>query len=281
MRIWQQVLAGILVTGCGFLMAAPPPVRVGGGNTISAEYRAELIKRRALAEATYRNWAAATAKAPPTTASTRPVLRFFRINTESRRVVYVIKHSGSMMDNFDFLREEVKWSVRRLSPSQEFNVVMWEETADVIFDKDRLVKATQDNIQTLAKRIAEFVPQGQNDDIYDPLKQAFDEAFKMKPDTIIFVADGHFDPKLAEFVAQTNKKLKISIHTVAFVNKEPSYEERLRDLAKDNGGHYTFVSEEDFDALAAQFAPSATAPGSQPATTTAPSSAPAASAEKE
>jgi len=67
----------------------------------------------------------------------------------------------------------------------------------------------------------------------------------MKPQLIYFLTDGAFDPQLFDHVKSLNKDHKVHINTLAFVNADPRYESQLKDLAKQNGGSYKFVSEKD------------------------------------
>jgi len=174
-----------------------------------------------------------------------PKSNFYGNGGRAKRVCYILDHSGSMLDNFDFLREEAKSSIGKLAPIQFFNVVMVSENESVVLSKGQLVRATPDNVREFATKIAEYRAQGQNDDLLPPFQSAFEEAFRMKPELIYFLTDGHFDPKLAEVVNRLNADKKVKINTLAFVNKEPSYEAQLQKMAADNGGKYKFVAEKD------------------------------------
>lgn len=160
------------------------------------------------------------------------------------RIVYIIDHSGSLLDNFDFLREEVKRSVGNLLPVQQFAVVAFSEDVTVLGPQS-LQRATTDAKRDLEKRIDEIKAQGQNDDMLPPFEHAFESAFSLKPQLIYFLTDGAFDSKLYDVIKSLNKDHKVRINTLAFVNADPRYEGQLKELAKDNGGVYKFVSEKD------------------------------------
>ena len=174
-----------------------------------------------------------------------PKSNFYGTGGNATRIVYIIDHSGSLLDNFDFLREEVKKSVGNLVPLQFYNVVMVSEEAHTVLTPGQLVRANGESKKEFASKIAEYRAQGQNDDLLPPFQEAFEEAFKCKPQLVYFLTDGHFDPKLLDVVERLNKDKKVRINTLAFVNKEPSYEEQLRGMAKNNGGVYKFISEKD------------------------------------
>ena len=173
-----------------------------------------------------------------------PKSNFFGNGGGAFRIVYVIDHSGSLVDNFDFLREEVKRSVGNLLPVQQFAVVAFSEDVRVLGPLG-LQRATASAKRNLDRRIDEIDARGQNDDLLLPFERAFETAFSMKPQLIYFLTDGAFDPKLFDLVNGLNRSHKIRINTLAFVNADPRYARQLRKLAQDNGGTYKFISEKD------------------------------------
>jgi hypothetical protein len=174
-----------------------------------------------------------------------PKSTFYGTGGAATRIVYILDHSGSMIDNFEYLQKEATRSVQNLLPMQMFNVVMVSQTAETV-GGNQLDRATNTVKADFARKIKEnFRAEGQNDDLLPPFQDAFERAFAMKPEMIYFLTDGHFDPALAEVVERLNKDKKVKIHTLAFVNHDPSYEEQLQLLAKRNGGTYKFVSAKD------------------------------------
>jgi hypothetical protein len=168
---------------------------------------------------------------------------FFGNGGRGMKIVYILDHSGSMLDNFDFLRQEAIRSVGKLIPVQKFSVVMVSEVAVTIYPT--LQNATPTIQRDFATKLGTFRAQGQNDDLLEPFQEAFEKAFAMKPDLIYFLTDGHFDPRLTAVVDKLNVGKRVQVNTLAFINKEPSYEDQLKDMAKSNKGSYKFVSEKD------------------------------------
>jgi len=166
---------------------------------------------------------------------------FYGTGGNATRIVYIIDHSGSMLDNFEYLQKETKRSVGNLVPLQFFSVIMVSDTAAVIGEA-RLQRATGDAKRAFMTQLDEFVAEGQNDDLLPPFQEAFEKAFAMKPQLVYFLTDGHFDPRLRDVVQKLNREGKVHINTIAFVNHEPSYEDQLKELASRNGGVYHFVS---------------------------------------
>jgi hypothetical protein len=168
---------------------------------------------------------------------------FFDVAFQGKKVVYVLDHSGSMLDNFDFLRQEAIRAVGSLPEDSQFNVLMVSEAAAVVYAKPQAggAKAVKD----FSAKMAGYRAQGSNDDLLKPFQEAFEKAFTMKPDAIYFLTDGHFDPRLGAVIDKLNADKRVRINTLAFVNKEPSYEAQLKAIAKQHGGVYKFVSEKD------------------------------------
>lgn len=165
------------------------------------------------------------------------------------RIVYILDHSGSMLDSFDFLRQEVKRSVGKLLPSQRFAVVMFSETVDCVYARggSQLQPATPDAKQQLDGWMDNVKAQGVNDDLLEPFVQAFQKAFAMSPppQVVYFLTDGNHDPRLVERVREMNARSKVRIHTIAFVRITREAEENLRTIASEHKGKYKFVAEKD------------------------------------
>jgi hypothetical protein len=163
------------------------------------------------------------------------------------RIVYVLDHSGSMIDTFDFLREEVKKSLNGLTPMQAFSVVMFSEKVDEVFPKDgaHLVNATPDVKRDLQNFVDNVRAAGKNDDLFDPFADGLRKAFAMKPQIIYFLTDGNFDPRVVDEAKRLNTG-KVKINTIAFIKVSKEAEQSLQTIAADsNGGKFKFVTEKD------------------------------------
>jgi hypothetical protein len=159
----------------------------------------------------------------------------------------VLDHSGSMIDTFDFLREEVKKSLNGLTPMQAFSVVMFSEKVDEVFPKDatRLVNATPDVKRGLQDFVDNVRAAGKNDDLFDPFADGLRKAFAMKPQIIYFLTDGNFDPRVVDEAKRLNT-IKCKINTIAFIKVSKEAETALQAIAADsNGGRFKFVTEKD------------------------------------
>jgi hypothetical protein len=169
--------------------------------------------------------------------------------TAANRIVYVLDHSGSMIDTFDFLRAEVKDKLQKLTPAQRFSVIMFSEEVDQVFPKDAtaLVSASPMVKKDLVNFVDNVRAAGKNDDLYDPFAKAMQKAFAMQPQIIYFLTDGNFDPKVADEVKRLNTAGggKVRVYTIAFIKVSKEAEESLKTIALDNGGKFKYVQEKD------------------------------------
>src|SRR5262249_6216663 len=148
--------------------------------------------------------------------------------------------TGSMIDTFDFLRDEIKTSVGRLAPSQKFAVIMFSEKVDAVFPKPAaggtlaaaatgpataeadpgLAASTPENKLEFVHFMNNLRAEGKNAGKDEPFTDAFKKAFALKAQTIHFLTDNSFDPKLLDTIKELNKAAggKVRINTIAFIH---------------------------------------------------------------
>ena len=171
-------------------------------------------------------------------------VKFYNTKANAHKIVYILDYSGSMLETFDYLREEAKRSVNSLLPVQSFSVVMMSESSTSIFPA--LMRATPENKKEFANKIGMYAAKGQNDDMLDPFKDAFAKAFEMQPEIIYYETDGKADPRLVEEVDKLNKSKKVRVNTIGFMTSNDAMaEDQLKEIAKRNGGLFKSVKEQD------------------------------------
>lgn len=162
----------------------------------------------------------------------------------ARKIVYLLDHSGSMLDSFDFLREEVKTRLNELRAFHQIGLIMFSEDTNMIVGP-QLTRVTTD-VKTQAKNAMDKVrAAGKNDDEFDVFAKGFSQAVAMNPDQIIFLTDGNFDARLVDHVATLTKGKKIRIDTIAFIRISADAEANLKTIATNANGRYRFVSDKD------------------------------------
>lgn len=116
--------------------------------------------------------------------------------SNAERIVYVVDASGSLRSTWPFLIEELKRSIGRLAPTQQFQVIFFLDDAagtgrgyvraNHPTDDERahrLIRATRENIRSIEAWFDTIGPRGKG----DPL-EAIRIAFQFKPDAVFFLA---------------------------------------------------------------------------------------------
>jgi len=173
-----------------------------------------------------------------------PRSSFYGTGGNATRIVYILDCSGSMLDNFDFLKKQAQKSINNLVPLQGVAVIMVSDKATAL-GSGSLQRADSETKKQLTEEVAKQIAEGANDNLLTPFHNAFNRAFSMKPELIYFLTDGKFGDGLLGKVNQLNRDKKVHINTIAFVTEEPAYKQQLEQLAKENGGSYKFIREAD------------------------------------
>ncbi|MCA8976541.1 MAG: HEAT repeat domain-containing protein [Planctomycetes bacterium] len=183
------------------------------------------------------------------TERTRAPAKFFGLEIESHRVIFVIDVSGSMLEamygreydgrpaaRIDVARQEVIGAIERLDSHALFNVYAF--SSGVEKWKDESAGTNNEASRKAAITWVERLGANGGTNIYDSLEIAFQDK---DVDTIYLMSDGEptvgavIDPhRIREDVAFWNKHRKIKIHTVAVGGSL----EILEWLAEDSGGKH-------------------------------------------
>ena len=159
---------------------------------------------------------------------------------EARKIVYVVDRSGSMTDSIDYVKFELKRSIRELPDDKEFHVLFYSSGPCVEMPTRRLVNATERNRQFAYEFIDGIIAQGETDP-----SDALRRAFTVRPEVIYLLTDGEFDRAIVGLVRGLNAGGRVRVHTIGFLYTRPgtSAEGVLKQIASENGGNYKFVSE--------------------------------------
>lgn len=168
----------------------------------------------------------------------------------ARSVVYVLDRSGSMVEMFPLLKQELKRSIGSLEEDQTFDVI-WFAAGDYAELSQKLLPATFAN-----KRLA-------FDDINKPIEPAghtdptaaLRRAFGHKPDVLFLVTDADFAPnneRVVRTIRDRNRRKKTTVNTILMVYDRGGGGQRveeaiqlLRSIAEDNNGTYKRVTDSD------------------------------------
>jgi hypothetical protein len=176
---------------------------------------------------------------------------FFGVKAAGRKFVFIVDSSNSMRNGkFDAAKEELLYSIRRLTKEQSFYIIFFDANAErMVLPPDSEppllpVPATTENINR-CERWVKTVENELRTDPYDAVKFAIE----MVPDAIYLLTDGKFtDRGRTERYLKANnitddpvdgKKPRVVVHTICFWQNDG--EETLKAIAKEYGGTYRFV----------------------------------------
>jgi len=168
---------------------------------------------------------------------------FFGIESRGRRFLYVVDVSASMrkQNRLVILKEQLIESISVLPDYTSFSVIAY-NGHDIPMSKDNKWKRATDQNTFLARA---WIKEREATGSTDPTS-SFLRAFEFKPraDVIYFMTDAENLDGMAEFVADLNKGVrKTVIHTIAF--GDSGSEEIMRQIARESGGTYRYVSLEN------------------------------------
>ncbi|MBN1556444.1 MAG: VWA domain-containing protein [Phycisphaerae bacterium] len=178
---------------------------------------------------------------------------FFSVPARARggatagNIVYVIDCSGSMMDTFDRVRDEVLTSLTRLSDKQHYHVILFSQGLPRENPPRRLVRATREHRNVTARFLRNAQPERQTD-VIPALRRAFAvlRNAKQPHSTIFLLTDGVFPDNQAvlEELRTLNTAKRVSISTILYGARPREAETLLRTVAKEHQGQYRFVPHE-------------------------------------
>ena len=173
---------------------------------------------------------------------------FRPVEQTSGKIVYVVDRSGSMTDSIDFVKAELRRSIAELGDDVEFHVIFYSSGPPVEMPTRRLVPATDRNKQLAFEFVDGIIALGET----DPSK-ALERAFAVRPEVIYLLTDGEFDRGIIDLVKRLNVGRRAQVFTIGFLYTYPgtSAERVLKQIARDSGGEYKFVSEQDLASILA------------------------------
>ena len=170
-----------------------------------------------------------------------PKSPFMGVSGNAMKVVYLCDSSGSMMNKFDTLRQELRKAADTLKPIQSFDIIFFSEDNFVALDK-QLMLATPEVKRKAYDFLDKTAPHGSSDPI-----PGLKAAFATQPQLIYMLTDGDFpnNAQMLEELRKLNKDKKVKINTIAFADRGEEYEKMLKQVADENGGLFKFVSDTD------------------------------------
>ncbi len=173
----------------------------------------------------------------------RSVVRFFGVpaGEDARKVVYLVDASGSMTDGFGFVKLEIARSIRRLRTEHQFDVIFFGQGLPAELPEERLVDATEANKQGALEFVDSVHPRGNTEP-----EAAIRRAFALRPEVIYLLSDGDLPASVVDVFAELNADRRVIVHTILAGVYDGHI---LVQVARENGGKFTFISESDLTSL--------------------------------
>ncbi len=163
---------------------------------------------------------------------------FFGARSRGEKFVFVVDNSNSMTrGRFETAMLELSRTVDGMTPTQQFYVILFSDTAYRMFHPDPapgLVPATERNKQRLKYWLSTVQLC-----LHTQGREAVTAALAMNPDVIYILGDGVFTDDTTELLTATHSR-RIPIHTLG-MEVEPRGETQLRAIAQANQGTYREV----------------------------------------
>ena len=179
---------------------------------------------------------------------------FYGSGGNAHHVVYVIDKSGSMIADFDNVRQQMLISISKLREVQDFHVILFADGPPDEYTPRKLVSANDLYKEKAAEWLGEIRP-GSVQGFTDPVRamgRAFDvlaSADKRRPGKLIYLlTDGVFldNAKVLSTCAGRNRAKDVYINTYLYGFKPPEAVKLMKQLAADNGpGRYKYVSQDE------------------------------------
>lgn len=179
--------------------------------------------------------------------------RFFGTGGNAHNIVYVIDFSGSMVDTFDDVRNEILKSIGRLNSKQTFHIILFTSGKPLEIPPGRLISATMENKRKAAKFLKDVTPFTRTNPI-PALERAFAvlKGANKQGKLIYLLTDGMFSDSVVSEIRQLNEDKKVLINTylyvydppdapVTYIDKVKRFKSVMEQIAKENGGKYKFV----------------------------------------
>lgn len=182
----------------------------------------------------------------------------FGVEGNARRLVFCIDASGSLIDTFPYIIDELIQSIRQLSEQQEFTVIFFQGDQIIESPPPGLKSASSDNKERVINWInpsgeRNVIPGGRSD-----ASQAIRAAMRYRPDLVYLLSDnitgaGQFETSQAALLREIDQAnvADTAINTIQFVYPDPlvdhGFTGTMELIAKRSGGLYRFISAEELN----------------------------------
>ena len=170
-----------------------------------------------------------------------PLVSFFGSSAAGYKIVFVVDRSGSMWDQFEFVRNELVAALARLEPGQQFQLIFFSSGQPLLMKPSAFLDAAPAR-QQLAFDFLQKVSR------LDPPSGSTDPALALRTalslpsgpaDVIFLLSDGDFPQNVLQDVKAHNPQARTQINTIGFGYRGGA--DLLTKLAAQNRGSFRFV----------------------------------------
>lgn len=162
---------------------------------------------------------------------------FFGVEVQGNRFAYIVDVSGSMDGpRLGGLREELNQSLSGLLETSEFVIIQFSDDARIVGESKTWQEASNAVKRSMRTQVGLLASTGGTNPV-----PGFEVVFQLRPrpDAIYFMTDGDFADQSADEILNLWSGSKIPVHTICFGSRDG--EERMKRIAKQTRGSYTFV----------------------------------------
>jgi hypothetical protein len=167
----------------------------------------------------------------------------------ARTIAFCCDSSGSMIDKFSSLKQELAKAIEGLRPVQQFSIVFFADEKAQTFEGGALVNATPENKRKANKWLDDLTTTGTSNPI-----PGLEIAFKGKPELMYILTDGDFpnNNDVIAKISQLNSGKRTRINSIAFVTNDndetsESFIKFLTTIADGNGGKFKRVAQDQLE----------------------------------
>ena len=184
-----------------------------------------------------------------------PRSNFGGLGGNAHHIVYLIDRSGSMIDTFPAVREEIISSVSGLQGVQDFHVILFAEGRPLEKNPPGLTLATEPVKLALAKFLEPVRAERQTDPV-----PAVIRAFEVlagarltrggrptRGKLVYLLTDGVFPDyeKVLQTIRERNVRKDVLINTFLYGFRPPLAEKIMKQIASENGGRFRYISPDE------------------------------------
>lgn len=177
---------------------------------------------------------------------------FYGKGGNATQIIYIVDASGSLIEAFPFVIDELKRSIQELSPKQQFTIFFFQrgKAIEVPVPHRGWKRATKRNTKLVSQWISHnagnIIPRGSTNPI-----PALKKALQYEPELVFLLSDnitgaGKYEINRSRLLGMLKKLTRgdnVKINTIQFLYPDPLH--TLKTIARKFGGTFKFIRRSD------------------------------------